>query len=60
MKPKLKILSDNQITDGVLREFIIKGLDSAASDAIDTAIEMRVRQIEILKELKLSMEEPMK
>lgn len=54
-KSKLKLLSDNQITDGVLREFIIKGLDSAALMAIDASIEMRIRQIEVLKELKLNI-----
>jgi hypothetical protein len=51
-KKLLVIMTDNRIDEGLLREFVSKGLSGAAIQEIETAINKRQNQIQILRLLK--------
>jgi len=57
-EPKyLKQLKDNRVTDGLLREFLFKGLYPAARQEVARGIREREEQIDFLKQLDRALVE---
>ena len=55
----LKFIDKHNLSDALLREFIVRGLWDVAVRACDTAIERRETEIFNLKKLKLALVEEM-